>query len=115
MAVSETEFWVLTSLGAGRRHGYAVLQQAGALSGGVVRLRVTTLYATLDRLQRAGLVMAAGEEVVDGRARRYFELTAGGRAALEEETERLELRARAARAVLAGGAPAPALRVAVAR
>jgi DNA-binding PadR family transcriptional regulator len=111
MAVSETEFWVLTALGSGRRHGYSVLQEVQHLTSGGVTLRVTTLYATLERLQRSALVQPAGEEVVEGRARRYFELTDVGRSALEDETRRLEARVRAARAVLASRRPSPATRV----
>ena len=110
--VTETVFWVLTALADGRRHGYSVLQETERASGGEVVLRVTTLYATLERLQRSGLVAPTGEEVVGGRARRYFELTESGRAALAEETSRLEARACAARAVLgATGRASPAARV----
>ncbi|MFI7110127.1 PadR family transcriptional regulator [Nonomuraea sp. NPDC050227] len=47
-------------------------------SGERVRLRAGTLYAALDRLHAEGLVAADREEVVDGRARRYYRLTSDG-------------------------------------
>ena len=98
--LGEVAFWILTVLAAGRRHGYAVLQEVQDASGGAVQLKATTLYAALDRLARQGLVQTDGEEIVDGRARRYFVLTDAGSTRLRREAEALEVRARAARARL---------------
>jgi DNA-binding PadR family transcriptional regulator len=61
-----------------------------------VRLKVGTLYAALDRLQAEGLVAAAGDEIVAGRLRRYFELTEPGAASLAAESERQAANARRA-------------------
>ena len=88
---------VLAALADGRKHGYALIGEADKLSHGRVRLKVGTLYAALDRLQREGLVSPAGEEVTDGRLRRYFALTDEGRGALAAEVERMESTAREAR------------------
>ena len=63
---------------------------------GSVRLATGTLYATVDRLHDAGLVEAVKQEVVNGRSRRYYALTATGEAAVQEEAARM---ARAARVV----------------
>lgn len=93
----ESAFWVLTALAAGPRHGYAILQEAGALSGGTAMVKATTLYAVLDRLEQDGLIETAGEEVVDGRNRRYYRLTIAGTSRLDAETDKLETRAAAAR------------------
>jgi DNA-binding PadR family transcriptional regulator len=46
-----------------------------ALSDGATKLGAGTLYGLLDRMCDAGLVEASGEEVVDGRLRRYYRLT----------------------------------------
>jgi PadR family transcriptional regulator, regulatory protein PadR len=76
-----------------------------------VSLKVGTLYAALDRLQAEGLVVAAGDEVVSGRLRRYFELTEPGAATLAAESERQASNARRAtdrlrkRAARAASAP----------
>lgn len=93
----EPTFWVLTALAAGRRHGYSLIKETGYLSGGRVDLKVATLYAALDRLGRQGLVAPDGDEVVDGRLRRYFRLTDEGYARLEAEVARMEANARDAR------------------
>jgi len=97
----EPTFLILTALAEGRKHGYALIAEAATLSGGRVALKVGTLYAALDRLQEQGLVAEAGEEVVDGRLRRYYELTDAGARDLAEEVDRLERNARQARRSLA--------------
>jgi len=89
MALQEPTFLILTSLAQGRRHGYALIKDAALLSDGRVTLKVGTLYAALDRLSQEGLVAAAGEEVVDGRLRRFYELTEEGAGTLAEEVERM--------------------------
>ena len=85
----EPTFWILTALAAEPRHGYGVIQEAAALSGGKVTLQAGTLYAALDRLAAEGLVEVDREELVDGRNRRYYRLTNSGAAALGAEAERL--------------------------
>lgn len=92
---------VLASLAGGRKHGYGLIADAAELSGGRVRLRAGSLYAVLDRLREEGLVRPAGDEVVEGRNRRYFEITPAGVAALRAEVTRLEANAAAVRTRLA--------------
>ena len=106
----EPTLLVLTSLAGGRKHGYGLIGDAAELSDGRVRLKVGTLYAVLDRLLDQGLVAEAGEEVVDGRLRRYFELTDAGADALDTEVRRIEANATAARARLTAWRPTPATR-----
>ena len=96
----EPTFLVLAALADGRKHGYALIGEAAALSDGRVTLKVGTLYAALDRLASEGLVQSAGDEVVDGRHRRYFELTDAGAARLAAEAARLASNARRALARL---------------
>jgi PadR family transcriptional regulator PadR len=97
----EPTFWVLTVLAAGRRHGYALMQEAKNLSDGRVDLKVATLYASLERLGKQGLVVADGDETVDGRTRRYFRLTAEGERALTDQIQRIEANAKQAKSRLA--------------
>ena len=92
----EPTFFVLASLADGRKHGYGIIKDAETLSEGRVSLKVGTLYAALDRLQADGLVTAAGDEIVAGRLRRYFELTDSGADALKAESERQALNAQRA-------------------
>lgn len=82
-------YFVLASLLDGPRHGYAVLGAVEALSEGAVRLATGSLYAILDRLHDAGFVEVVREEVVNGRARRYYAMTAQGREVVQVEAARL--------------------------
>ena len=107
-----TAFWILTSLTEGRRHGYAILRDVDEASGDPGSLKTTTLYATIERLQARELVSEDGDEIVDGRARRYYVLTDTGRTRLEAEVADLERRASAARRALASRTPVPAIGVA---
>lgn len=84
----EPTFLILTALAGGRKHGYSLIAEAGELSAHRVQLKVGTLYAALDRLAAEGLVAAAGDEVVEGRLRRYYELTDSGAATLSDAAER---------------------------
>ena len=97
----EPTFLILTSLAEGRKHGYALISDAAELSDGRVTLKVGTLYAALDRLAREGLIIAAGEEVADGRLRRYYELTGVGRQQLADEAASMAELAKRASARLA--------------
>lgn len=107
--MTEPTFWILTALAAGRQHGYAIMRDVERLSGGSAKLRATTLYAALERLEREERIRKAGEEILDGRARRYYELAPMGHFDLASETEKLAARAQIAAAELRRG-PAPAVR-----
>jgi PadR family transcriptional regulator, regulatory protein PadR len=85
----EPTYFTLAALLDGPLHGYAIAKRAEAVSDGRVRLTAGTLYAALERLLGQGLIAVDGEEVVEGRARRYYRLTASGRRALQAEAARL--------------------------
>jgi DNA-binding PadR family transcriptional regulator len=92
----EPTYLVLTALAAGRRHGYALIKDVQELSGDRVTLRAGTLYGMLDRLVDEGLVGPDGEEVVDGRLRRYYRLTDTGASELQAAAERMAMSAKVA-------------------
>lgn len=87
--IQEPTLLLLTALADEARHGYGLIQEIDAISGGRVRMRTGTLYGALDRLLQQGLIRVEREEVVDGRARKVYALADAGRATLVEETERL--------------------------
>jgi PadR family transcriptional regulator, regulatory protein PadR len=108
-------FWILATLAAGPRHGYDIMRETAEASGERVSLKATTLYAALDRLEADELIRFDREEVVNGRARRYYRITEVGSARLADEVELVERSAQVARANLSRARPAVALpRVAVA-
>jgi DNA-binding PadR family transcriptional regulator len=96
--MAQPVFWILTALAGGRRHGYEIMRETADASGERVSLKATTVYAALDRLEREQLIRADGEEIVNGRARRYYRITEEGSDRLAAEVELLEQFARAARA-----------------
>src|SRR5450759_5110287 len=95
--MTEQAYLVLLSLADKPRHGYGIVQAVVTLSDGATRLGAGTLYGLLDRMSAAGLIEASGEEVVDGRLRRYYRLTDAGSAAATAETARLRALVRLAR------------------
>lgn len=103
--MQEATFLILTALAAGSQHGYGIIADVLAISGGSVRLRASTLYSALDRLRIDGLIDVDREEVVDSRLRRYYQLTPEGQRQLAIEADRVRSNAAAAltRLDLAGG------------
>jgi PadR family transcriptional regulator, regulatory protein PadR len=87
-AMREPTYFVLASLLDGPLHGYAIVKQTAELSGGRVRLSTGTLYGALDRLADEGLILPGPDEVVNGRVRRVYTLTAGGHDAVQAEAVR---------------------------
>ena len=100
MRITEQGYLVLLSLAEQPRHGYGIVGAVLELSDGATKLGAGTLYGLLDRMGEAGLVQASGEEVVDGRLRRYYRLTDAGQGVLVAETARLRALTRRARTVL---------------
>ena len=90
MRITEQGYLVLLSLAEQPRHGYGIVGAVLELSDGATKLGAGTLYGLLDRMGDAGLVEASGEEVVDGRLRRYYRLTDFGRRVLQAEVARLQ-------------------------
>ena len=93
----EPTYFILAALQDEALHGYAIIKRTEVLSKGRVKPATGTLYTALDRLTGEGLVSVVREEIVNGRARRYYALTPEGRAALHTEATYL---AEAARVVV---------------
>jgi DNA-binding PadR family transcriptional regulator len=85
-------FHVLIALADGPSHGYGIMQEVDAFTGGATRLGPGTLYRSIQRMLVDGLIeeltIAAHDESDDDR-RRYYRLTARGLAAAKGEAERL--------------------------
>jgi len=90
-------FAILLSLAEGDKHGYAIMKDACAPEGGGVRLGPGTLYGSLDRMMRDGLV--AKSDVQDDERRRYYRLTALGSSVLAAELQRLDAAVTSARSI----------------
>ena len=88
---------VLLALGTDARHGYAIMQDIAARSGGRISLLPGTLYSTLKKMLAEGLVEEVdppkSADSADAR-RRYYRVTKAGRLAAQAETERMALLVR---------------------
>ena len=85
-------FHILMALADEDRHGYAIIQEVSARTGGEVNLGAGTLYRSLQRMAEQDLVieLTMRERPADNDPRRrYYRLTPFGRAVAEAETRRL--------------------------
>jgi DNA-binding PadR family transcriptional regulator len=90
-------FAVLLALADGDKHGYAIMKEVRTPQGGGVAMGPGTLYGTLDRLIRDGLVEESGAS--DDERRRYYRLKAQGRSSLAAELGRLDAAVASARSL----------------
>ena len=92
---------ILMSLSEEDRHGYAVLQDVAARTGGEVKLGAGTLYRSIQRMLEQGLIVEVSERPApedDDERRRYYRITPFGRRVARAETRRLTDLVKLARA-----------------
>ena len=90
---------VLLALGHDRRHGYGIMLAIEEKSGGEATILPGTLYTTLNRMVKAGLIEEAeapDDAPDDDRRRSYYRTTDFGLQVLEAETRRLSTLVRIA-------------------
>jgi DNA-binding PadR family transcriptional regulator len=94
-------FHILLALVDGDRHGYAIIQDVDARTGGELRLSAGTLYRSIARMVEQGLiteVVKRPARMIDNERRRYYRITPFGTAVARTETARLSRLVRLARA-----------------
>ena len=102
-------FHILLALADDDRHGYAIIQDIAARTGGELKLSAGTLYRSIQRMLEQGLITETRERPRaedDDERRRYYRITAEGAAAAKAEARRLGQLVKMARA--AGFAPGKA-------
>ena len=82
--MTETGFYIRLCLGEDN-HGYGIFQRVEQLTGGEIRLSPGTMYGSLSKMERDGLIEFVREE----EKRKLYRLTALGRQVLELETRRI--------------------------
>lgn len=94
--ISEPVFYILVSLLAGEKHGYAILKDVDSLSQSAVQLSTSTLYTALGRLEEHGCIerIPDGSNPTPGLPRKVYRLTNKGRELLHIEANRLTHLAR---------------------
>lgn len=87
LPLSPQVFDILIALAAGDQHGYAIMQEITARTGGKVRLSPGTLYGCIKRMLEHGVIVElnAGDDL----RRRYYRLTSFGRKVARAEAARL--------------------------
>lgn len=81
---------VLAILAESDSYGYAILQRVRELSGGRMEWSDGMLYPVLHRLERLGQVAARWQTAESGRRRKYYRITARGRAQLADDRRQWE-------------------------
>lgn len=91
---------VIVALAGGEKHGYAIMRDVEALSGGTVHMGPGTLYGSIKRMIDQGLVEETDDRpdpALDDQRRRYYRLTNLGERVGAAEQARLEQLLSAAR------------------
>lgn len=98
-ALTEAVYYILLSLYK-PLHGYGIMQNVAALSGGRVALGAGTLYGAINTLVEKGWIAPCGDGI-ESRKKEYT-ITARGRSAVEAEVIRLGELLRNGRMVTGG-------------
>ena len=83
--MTESAFYILFCLQT-PQHGYGISQQVKKLTGGAVNIGAGTMYGTLSKMEKDGLIRFYSEED----KRRLYRITELGREVLETEIKRIE-------------------------
>lgn len=85
-------FHILLALADGEKHGYAIMREVETTTHGRVKMGPGTLYGTIKRLLKSGLIEETDERPdreMDDERRRYYQLTRDGGQLLRAEATRL--------------------------
>ena len=99
-------FHILLALAEDDRHGYAIIQDVAARTGGELKLSAGTLYRSIQRMLEQGLIIETRDRPApedDDERRRYYRITPHGTTTAKAEARRLGRLVKMARA--AGFAP----------
>jgi DNA-binding PadR family transcriptional regulator len=102
LPLPQAVFQILVALADQDRHGYAIMQDVVARTGGALRLSPGTLYGSIKRMLEDGLIVEVDDRPSpdeDDERRRYYRITQFGRDLAKAEADRLTVLLRQARAV----------------
>lgn len=83
--MTETAFYILLCLKT-PNHGYGVVQTVERLTEGAIKLAPGTMYGSLSKMEKDGLIRFVREE----EKRKIYEITDLGREVLQTEIARIE-------------------------
>lgn len=85
LPMTETAFYILLCL-KNENHGYGIVQKVREITGGQVNLSPGTMYGSLSKMEKDGLIEFVREED----KRKMYKITPLGREVLKLETARIE-------------------------
>ncbi len=91
--MTETAFYILLCLKT-PNHGYGIVQTVERLTEGAIKLAPGTMYGSLSKMEKDGLIRFVREE----EKRKIYEITDLGREVLQTEIARIERLYRIAQA-----------------
>ncbi|MBZ5578144.1 MAG: PadR family transcriptional regulator [Acidobacteriia bacterium] len=94
-------FHILMAVAHEDRHGYAIMQDVAARTGGELKLSAGTLYRSIQRMLEQGLLLETSDRPdpeLDDERRRYYRITPLGEAVARAEARRLTQLVKLARA-----------------
>ena len=68
-------------------YGYEIVATVKEETGGVFEWKAGSLYPSLHKLEKGGMIRGKWDGEPDSRQRKYYHLTKAGRAALEEKVD----------------------------
>lgn len=83
--MTETGFYILFCLRE-RMHGYSITQKVSRMTGKEVLISAGTMYGTLSKMEKDGLIRFVAEE----EKRKLYEITPEGREVLDLELARIK-------------------------
>ena len=83
--MTESGFYILFCLQT-PQHGYAISRQVKRMTGGAVAISAGTMYGTLSKMEKDGLIAFCGEE----EKRKLYHITELGQEVLDLEKARIE-------------------------
>jgi DNA-binding PadR family transcriptional regulator len=95
-------FHILMAVAEEDRHGYAIIQDVAARTGGELKLSAGTLYRSIQRMLEQGLIVETQERPapdLDDERRRYYRITPFGAVVAKAEATRMSKMVRWARAM----------------
>lgn len=97
---------VLAILAESDSYGYAIIKRVAELSGGHLQWTDGMLYPVLHRLERQDLIAAKWGVSETGRKRKYYRITAPGRAYLDAQRQQWQVVDKTLRGIWMKASPA---------
>lgn len=87
LVAASTKPLILSILSHGKNYGYRIIKEVERLSEGELNWTDAMLYPVLSRMEKEGLLQSQWVKTDSGRKRKYYAITAAGKAQLRREQQ----------------------------